>query len=142
MADRPPQPVKYDKLLNLARQAAENAYAPYSNFRVGAAVETEKGIFTGANIENASFGLSTCAERVAIANAVAAGAHDISAIAVACVDAPAQAPLRARTPCGACRQWIAELAPEAEIVLLGSSRIWRSSDFLPNAFSLHSDQKE
>ena len=92
-----------------ARGARERAYAPYSGIRVGAAVLAADGrVFLGANVENASWALTICAERVALAAAVVAGATDIVALAVA-ADGPAP-------PCGACRQVIAELAPRAEII--------------------------
>jgi len=123
--------------MEAAKGAAKFAYAPYSHFRVGAAVLSRNGkVYTGANIENASYGLSLCAERVALAAAKAAGEQDLLGIAVACVDAPAGSPLDERLPCGACRQWIQELAPDAEILILGEVRIYTISDFLPNAFRL------
>jgi len=91
------------KLLAHARKASENAHAPYSQFRVGAAVVDDQGrVFTGANVENASYGLAMCAERVAIFTAIAAGAHAITAIAVAAERS------HGVTPCGACRQVMAE----------------------------------
>ena len=99
------------RLVNAARRAARNAYAPYSKFRVGAAVLTGAGrIFTGANVENASYGLSNCAERTAVFNAVAAGDRWIVAVAV-------YTPTRHPTPpCGACRQVIREFGARAAIV--------------------------
>ena len=125
------------KLLDEAKAAALCAYAPYSNFRVGAAVLGQSGrIYRGANVENASLGLGTCAERVALASAIADGERNLVAIAVACVDAPEGSPLAQRAPCGACRQWIQELAPHAEILILGESRALRISDLLPMAFYL------
>jgi cytidine deaminase len=127
----------FNKLLDEAKAAALCAYAPYSNFRVGAAVLGQSGaIYRGANVENASLGLGTCAERVALASAIADGERNLVAIAVACVDAPEGSPLAQRVPCGACRQWIQELAPDAEILILGESRSLRISDLLPMAFSL------
>lgn len=94
-------------LLNLARQAAQHAYAPYSHFPVGAALRTADGtLFTGCNVENASYPLTNCAERSAIFAAVSAGHRDIVAIAVS-------APRSAETaPCGACRQVLNEFRPE------------------------------
>ena len=106
------------ELCTLAWEAAEKAYAPYSGFRVGAAVTTDQGIFSGTNVENASYGLGFCAERVALATAITAGAKRIDAIGVACIDA-ADAPMESRVPCGSCRQWIAELAPAAKIFICG-----------------------
>jgi len=125
------------RLLDAARSAARQAYAPYSNFRVGAAVLGSDGaIYKGANIENASLGLGTCAERVALATTIVGGERNLVAIAIACVDAPEDSPLAQRMPCGACRQWIQELAPDAEIFILGENRSFRINDLLPMAFSL------
>ncbi|MBV9580652.1 MAG: cytidine deaminase, partial [Chloroflexi bacterium] len=89
-----------------AREAALRAYAPYSHFRVGAALEdADGGLYVGCNVENASYGLSICAERNAIFGAIAAGGRrPFRAIAVSCVDAPDNG----CSPCGACRQVIAE----------------------------------
>src|SRR5579862_6343991 len=100
-----------EELLNLARAAQANAYAPYSKFRVGAAVLLENGdVFTGCNVENASYGLTNCAERSAIFAAVSKlGGGNVKIRAVAVVndhDVPC-------SPCGACRQVIAEFGPEA-----------------------------
>ena len=125
------------QLLDEAVSAAKNAYAPYSKFRVGAAVLGASGsVFRGANVENASYGLGTCAERVALATASAAGERNILAIAIVCIDAEQDSPLAMRAPCGACRQWIQELAPSAEIVIWGEKRTFVIEDFLPIAFSL------
>ncbi len=93
-----------DELVSAARAAREKAYAPYSRYQVGAAVQTVEGrVFTGCNIENASYGLSICAERTAIFAAVAAGAREITAVALVTADGG--------TPCGACRQVLAEFLP-------------------------------
>ena len=124
------------ELLPLAARAARNAYAPYSHFRVGAAVLGEHGIYLGANVENASHGLALCAERAALAAAIAAGERRFVALAVACIDAPPGAAEAERMPCGACRQWLAELAPEAEIAVLGVERTFAVADLLPHAFTL------
>jgi cytidine deaminase len=125
------------KLETEAKAAALNAYAPYSKFRVGASVATASGkIFTGCNIENASFGLTICAERVALSAAVLAGERKIIAICVACIDAPPATAIENRSPCGACRQWIQELAPEAKIIIAGVSKAFKIKDFLPRAFKL------
>lgn len=98
-----------EKLERLAKNASQRAYSPYSGIKVGAAVSDESGrVFTGCNIENASYGLTLCAERVAIASAVAAGATHISALSVAiCVDGEQ---VEKFTPCGACLQFLAEFA--------------------------------
>jgi len=101
-------------LLAAAREAASRAYAPYSNFPVGAALLTDQGdIVLGANVENASFGLTICAERVAVGAAIAAGHRDLRAVAVV---APRQL---GTTPCGACRQVLNEFAPrEGDLIVV------------------------
>ncbi|MEO6913915.1 MAG: cytidine deaminase, partial [Candidatus Baltobacteraceae bacterium] len=105
-----------NKLLEAAKAAREYAYAPYSNFCVGAAVELADGaIVSGCNVENASFGLSICAERVALCTAVAQGHTRIVAIAIA-------GPPGTRTsPCGACRQFIAEFDPAMPVTFTTES---------------------
>ncbi len=124
-----------DRLAAAAREAARCAYAPYSKFRVGAAVESGDGqVFVGANVENASFGLTLCAERSALSAAVSAGAEQIVAIAVACIDAEVGDDKRPLLPCGACRQWLAELAPGAEIIIAGLDRRFRLGELLPFPF--------
>jgi cytidine deaminase len=128
-------------LLPLAAEAATHAYAPYSRFRVGAAVQGERGIYTGANVENASYGLSLCAERSALAAAIAAGERRFAAVAVACIDAPDDAGVSERTPCGACRQWLVELAPDAELAMLGVDGTMQVRDLLPHAFALKAKEK-
>ena len=126
-----------DRLLDTACRVAEHAYAPYSKFRVGAAVLGATGaVYRGANTENASFGLSLCAERAALAAARAAGEETIAAIAVACIDAPPDAPPEQRMPCGACRQWMLELAPEATVFILGVERSFSVTELLPAGFVL------
>ena len=120
-----------DLLIAAAVAAKASAYAPYSNFRVGAAIETEDGrIFTGCNVENASYGLTMCAERVAAGAAVAAGSTRFVRIVVATdVDPPS-------APCGACRQVLHEFGAEAAVVSVGPNgdRQWRLSELLPAAF--------
>ena len=127
-------------LLAMAKKAAQTAYAPYSSFRVGAAVLTESGIFMGANIENASANLGICAERLAMAQARMNGCEKIIGIAVNCVDAVKNEQGRIEEnltmPCGGCRQWMAELAPEAWIVTNASTRVYTVSDLLPMPFLL------
>jgi cytidine deaminase len=125
-------------LLNAAREAAARAYAPYSRFPVGAALEAEDGrLFTGCNVENASYGLTVCAERTALFSAVAAGCRRFKRIAIA-----AGTGLEPATPCGACRQVLAEFAmPDLEILLVtldrpDSLRRFRLGDLLPHAFKL------
>ncbi len=124
------------ELVSAAAEAATRAYAPYSKFRVGAAVRGERGVYLGANVENASYGLSLCAERAALAAAVTAGERHILAVGLACIDAPADADIEVRMPCGACRQWLIELAPDAEIAILGVARPVTARELLPLAFTL------
>lgn len=125
-----------EKLCDMAKQVAFNSYSPYSNFRVGVAVLGDKGIYVGVNVENASLGLTICAERIAIASAISNGDTNIHAIAIACIDASDGGELSSKLPCGACRQWIAELAPKAHIIICGVEQIFSLSDFLPMPFQL------
>ncbi len=117
-----------------ARAAAENAYAPYSNFRVGAALSCDDGeIITGCNVENASYGLTTCAERNAFATAIGQGKRNFSGIVV-------YTPLKKLlAPCGACRQVIAEFLPQDALVTLvndfDESKSWTVEQLLPAAFT-------
>src|SRR5438067_1511835 len=112
--------VERGKLLEAARGVATAAYCPFSKFRVGAAVLANGEIFRGVNIENQSFGLTICAERVAIFNAVAAGHQAIAAMVVTCPDASESTAPATRMPCGACRQVIAEFAsPDTLIIVDG-----------------------
>lgn len=122
-------------LLERAREAVTLAYAPYSRFRVGAAVLTEKGnIFTGVNVENASYGLTICAERAAIFAAVGGEGPEmrLKALAVVC-EQPGPCP-----PCGACRQVIWEFGPDAVIFFPGPDGLEEApiAHLLPGAFSL------
>ncbi len=111
--------------------AREKAYAPYSGFRVGAALLTRSGrVFTGANVENASYGLSVCAERVAAFKAVAEGEREFEAIAVATGNGV--------LPCGACRQVLNEFGPDMRVIVAdaeGNMRTYRLSDLLPGGFT-------
>jgi cytidine deaminase len=120
-----------EELIAAARQVRQKAYAPYSGFGVGAALRTRSGrVFTGCNVENASYGLTICAERVAVGKAVSEGERDFEAIAVVSRGAA--------TPCGACRQVLAEFNLELSIILAdpeGNSRTFRLSELLPEAFS-------
>lgn len=120
------------ELETAARTSAQNAYAPYSKFRVGAAILTASGkIFHGCNVENASYGLSNCAERTAIFTAAAAGERELSAVVVY---TPTPTP---SSPCGACRQVINEFGPQAIVISLcdGPGRIETTLDrLLPDAF--------
>jgi len=120
-------------LRDTAFAAMENAYAPYSRFRVGAAVRTTTGeVIAGCNVENAAYGEALCAERVAIAAAVARGMKEFEEIAIASEsDEPA-------APCGSCRQTMSEFAPDLKITSYsrnGKQVTWRLSDLLPEAFA-------
>jgi len=120
-------------LIAQAREVARLAYAPYSRFRVGAAlVDAHGAVFVGCNVESASYGLTICAERNAIFVAIAAGAQrPFAALAVTCLDAD-----RPFTPCGACRQVMVEhLMADAPVAIDGLGE-YRVSDLLPLAFSL------
>jgi cytidine deaminase len=121
-----------EKLIAAARKARENAHAPYSNFRVGAAVQAKSGrVFTGCNVENASYGLTCCAERVAIFKAVSEGERGFDAIAVV-TDTEKLTP-----PCGACRQIIWEFCGDVEVVmanLKGKVERERAGKLLPRPF--------
>ncbi len=127
-------------LMEAAKKATRFAHAPYSKFNVGAAVLTPGGVFTGANIENACTNLGTCAERVAMANARMAGQTKIIGIAVNCENAPTdkdgKIPIHLAMPCGGCRQWMAELAPDAWLITNASDTVYHLSDLLPSAFIL------
>lgn len=112
------------------------AHCPYSNFHVGAAVWAGGRLFTGCNVENASYGLTICAERVAIFSAVAAGQRRLEAIAVTCPDAPSDVPLEGRMPCGACRQVMAEFGNSDLLVLIDGVGEMRLADLLPHPFLL------
>jgi cytidine deaminase len=115
-------------LLELAREAAGGAYAPYSAFRVGAAVLARDGqVVTGANVENSSYGLTLCAERAALGRAVAEGIRpgDVAAVAVTA------------SPCGACRQWLLEFAVERVLFPWQGELVARRPDeLLPESFRL------
>ncbi len=125
-----------EELLVLARKAALNAHCPYSHFRVGAALVANGKVYTGVNIEISSYGLTLCAERSALASALSHGDKEITQIAVACLDTPPDAPTNERTPCGACRQWISDLAPSAMLYIDGIDHDFTIADLLPDAFGL------
>jgi cytidine deaminase len=123
-----------DALVAAAQAARENAHAPYSQFRVGAAVETVDGrVFTGCNVENASYGLTVCAERVAVWKAMSEGVRpgEFRRIAV-CADTERLTP-----PCGACRQILWEFCGDVTVTLgnlEGRTREYRMKELLPDAF--------
>lgn len=122
------------RLMNAATEARESAVAPYSQFKVGAALLTKAGeIVSGANVESASYGLTCCAERVALFHALTSGKRDFRAIAV--VARVAGGPM----PCGACRQLLAEYAADAKVYIADSRRLKAVKQFtvrelLPGAF--------
>jgi cytidine deaminase len=125
-----------ETLITAARKALQRAYAPYSNFRVGAAVLTAQGeVFTGCNVENASYGLTICAERSAIFTAVQATAGPKLAVRAVAVLNSSGVPC---SPCGACRQVISEFGPDAIVIFQGQNGLEdRSiSDLLPQSFRL------
>jgi len=114
--DRPLTAREKRALLTAARAVRARAHAPYSRFQVGAAVLDERGrVHVGCNVENASYGLTVCAERNAVAAAVAAGARALRAVSVVTEAVPPA------SPCGACRQVLAELMPDGGLVLMASS---------------------
>ena len=122
---------KRDELVQAAIDAGANAYAPYSNYAVGAALLTESGeIFTGVNIENAAYPTAMCAERVAVFKAVSEGEHQFTAIAVVTVNGG--------TPCGSCRQVMAEFGLDTEVLIANvTGEILERTDvaaLLPGAF--------
>ena len=118
------------ELLRVAEQAQKMAYVPYSRFAVGAALLTADGtIYAGCNVENASYGLTICAERNALAHAVLRGAKQFTAVAVVTENGV--------TPCGACRQVLAEFGPRMMVIVAdtrGNRRIYSLAELLPAAF--------
>jgi cytidine deaminase len=125
------QSEEIDSALALAKEFRERAYAPYSGFAVGAAILTDSGeIFGGANVENASYGLSICAERTAAVSAVAAGHRNFRAIAIAGPESTTT------VPCGACRQFLNEFNPELIVAFTTADgvEVTTLDKLLPNAF--------
>lgn len=122
----------HDELVRLAVEARRGAWAPYSKYRVGAAVLAADGrVFTGANVENASYGLTVCAERIAIFKAVNEGARELTTIAVATESGASM--------CGACRQVAAEFNAEVEVLLADTAGVFSRTSLaklLPGAFEL------
>ena len=131
--------MKYQELLKMAAEAMENAYAPYSGFRVGAAVLTSGGkIYTGVNIENASYGATCCAERTAVYKAVSEGERSIKVVAIA------SSGTETVFPCGICRQVMAEFGDDDLEILCSRSNgeydVYTLRDLLPHAFRLKETQ--
>ncbi|WP_103895916.1 cytidine deaminase [Caloramator fervidus] len=125
--------MKYEELVALAIKAKENAYAPYSNFRVGAALLTEEGkVFTGCNVENASYGGTVCAERTALFKAISEGYKKFKAIAITS-DSD-----NLTFPCGICRQVLSEFGLEFDVIVSnkkGEYKVYKLKELLPYAFS-------
>jgi len=124
--------MNWDELMVLAKAARLKAHAPYSNFKVGCAIEDEQGqVFTGCNVENASYGLSLCAERVAVFKAISEGAEKFKRVAVV-ADTDVLTP-----PCGACRQILWEFCGDAELALenlAGKRETMTVKQILPRPF--------
>jgi cytidine deaminase len=121
----------YGDLIAKAMEARKKAYAPYSHFAVGAALLARSGrIYTGCNVENASYGLSVCAERVAVFKAVSEGERDFEAMAVVTENGV--------TPCGACRQVLMEFGDNIQVIVAdeaGGYRVFTLRELLPEAFT-------
>ena len=121
------------KLMQIAKDAAKNAYAPYSKFKLGAALLTKSGkVFTGVNVENSSYGLTNCAERTAIFKAVSEGERQFDKLAIY-VNSD-----KLFTPCGACRQVISEFSQTIEIIVFSDQEVLETtiSELLPMSFKL------
>ena len=127
------------KLIEFAKEARGNAYALYSNFKVGAAILTREGeVYTGCNVENPSFGLTICAERVAMAKALSEGKRDFAKIAIVSDTAE---PV---TPCGLCRQVLWEFSQDLEVIcsnLEGKTKRYTIKELLPLAFKIEKKNK-
>lgn len=133
LAAREPSPGTWQLLRERAMAAMDRAYAPYSNFRVGAALLASDGsVVDGCNVENASFPAGTCAERVAVGAAVARGLREYQALALA-TESDMPTP-----PCGICRQVLVEFAPNLSVLSVtrgGAEARWTMSELLPEAFT-------
>lgn len=123
-----------NELIQIAREAQKNAYSPYSNFKVGAALITREGeVFSGANVENASYGLTVCAERVAVFKAISTGEREFTALIVV---GSGEGFIY---PCGACLQVIAEFSPDIKIIVTNEKDEYREyalGELLPQLFCL------
>jgi cytidine deaminase len=123
--------MRQDDLIALAAEARKKAHAPYSNFAVGAALLTKSGrVYTGCNVENASYGLSICAERAAVFKAVSEGEREFEAIAVVTENGV--------TPCGACRQVLMEFGDDIQVIVAdtaGHQQVFALTDLLPEGFT-------
>ncbi len=131
--------MKEKKMIDMAREVLNNAYAPYSNYRVGAVVESSSGrLYTGCNIENMSFGLTVCAERVAIFKAISEGEKGFTRIVIVSDDT--SIPI----PCGACLQVMSEFSNDNLEIIVSSQdgrlERYRLTDLLPNPFKF--DRRE
>ena len=127
--------IEHEALVERARRAALDSYSPYSRFRVGAALLTaEREVYTGANVENAAYPVSNCAEATAVNTAVAAGVRRIDAVAVVCLDAGS---IDDSYPCGRCRQVMNEFGVQTVLVAAGDGppRVHALSELLPYGFS-------
>lgn len=126
----PNSATEWTDLVQAAIEAAKYAYAPYSEYHVGAAVQSKNGtIFTGCNVENSGYGCTVCAERIAIFKAISEGERTFEAIAVATANAG--------SPCGACRQVMREFAPTLTVIMAdfeGNARVTTLADLLPDSF--------
>ena len=122
------------ELVSKAKAASQNAYAPYSHFRVGAALECGDGsVYTGCNVENAAYGLAICAERTAMVKAVSEGHRDIVRLGIYCADTEDFG-----MPCGQCRQFMAEFNLDMEVIIGrpdGETQTYLVRDLLPQAFT-------
>jgi len=125
------------KLIDRAQQAREASYSPYSNFKVGAAVEMSSGkVYEGSNIENSSYGLTVCAERVAIFKAISSGESRIRKLAVSCQ--ASHGTKSSLMPCGACLQVISEFSDSETMIHVVNVGTFSIEDLLPQAFKLPS----
>ncbi len=140
MTDSVPSNSQLASMIERAREVAQQAYVPASNFRVGASLLASDGrVFTGCNVENASYGLTVCAERNAVFHAVAEGAREFTAVVIYTeLEEPA-------SPCGACRQVLAEFGRDMKVVLVGDGDAVVHTDMLallPNPFVFSSEDKD